>query len=114
MKLTSEYPYWHVRNGLVASYPLLENDLKCDCVVVGAGITGALVAYHLAEAGVDAVVVDRRDVGTGSTSASTGLLQYEVDTPLRLLGEKVGAKAANRSYQLCGEAVLKLHRLVKK
>jgi glycine/D-amino acid oxidase-like deaminating enzyme len=113
MKLTSQYPYWYVRNGLVASYPLLEKDLKCDCVVVGAGITGALVAYHLAEAGVKTVVVDRRDVGTGSTSGSTGLLQYEVDTPLRELTEKVGAKAANRSYRLCGEAILKLRHLVK-
>jgi glycine/D-amino acid oxidase-like deaminating enzyme len=114
MKLTSEYPYWHVRNGLVASYPLLEKDLKCDCVIVGGGITGALVAYHLAEAGAHTVVVDRRDIGTGSTSGSTGLLQYEVDTPLRVLREKVGIAAASKSYQLCGEAIDKLHSLAKR
>ena len=49
--------------------------------VIGGGITGALIAYHLTEAGCDTVVLDRRDIGGGSTSASTSLLQYEVDTP---------------------------------
>jgi len=82
--------------------------LRCDCVVVGGGITGALAGYHLAEAGVDAVILDRRDIGTGSTSGSTGLLQYEVDVPLRELIHKVGKQAANRSYLLCREAIGKL------
>lgn len=111
MKLTSDYPYWSIRNGLIASYPSLNRNLRCDCVVIGGGITGALVAYHLAQKGADTVLVDRRDVGTGSTSGSTGLLQYEVDTPLRKLIRMVGAKDANRSYQLCGEAITKLRDL---
>ena len=46
--------------------------------VVGAGITGALIALELRTAG-RRVVVDRRDIGGGSTSASTALLQYEID-----------------------------------
>jgi glycine/D-amino acid oxidase-like deaminating enzyme len=36
------------------------------------------VAVHLAEAGVKTLALDKRDIGTGSTSASTGLLQYEI------------------------------------
>jgi hypothetical protein len=28
------------------------------------------------------VLVDRRELGTGSTAASTGLLRYEIDVPL--------------------------------
>ena len=114
MHLTSDHPFWGVSNGLVRSYPSLRNSLRCDCLVVGGGITGALVGYHLAAAGVDTVVVDRRDIGMGSTSGSTGLLQYEVDVPLRDLREKVGAKAANRSYLLCREAIYKLEALVQK
>jgi len=42
---------------------------------------GALVAVHLAEAGVKTIVLDKRDIGTGSTSASTALLQYELMFP---------------------------------
>lgn len=105
MDLKSGYPFWPIRSGLIASYPALTSDASADIVVIGGGITGALVAYHLAEAGVRVIVVDRRDIGGGSTSASTALLQYEVDTPLIELKDMVGAAAAERSYLLCRDAI---------
>ena len=98
MNLTSSHPFWSVTNGLPASYPSLQRDVSCDAVVIGGGITGALAAVHLAEAGVKMVVLDQRDIGTGSTSGSTALLQYEIDVPLRELIKKVGPVAATRAY----------------
>ncbi|MFN3929549.1 MAG: hypothetical protein ACK4OK_07960, partial [Thermoflexus sp.] len=44
--------------------------------------TGALIADELHRHGHDVAVVEQRDVGWGSTSASTALLQYEIDTHL--------------------------------
>jgi glycine/D-amino acid oxidase-like deaminating enzyme len=41
----------------------------------------------------------------GSTAASTALLQYEIDTPLRELITKVGAENAVRSYELCAYSI---------
>jgi len=41
-------------------------------VVVGAGIVGAACAHELAAAGVDTVVLDRADVGSGTTSRGEG------------------------------------------
>ena len=112
MNLTSSHPFWSVKNGLPANYPSLQRNVSCDAVVIGGGITGALVAVHLAEAGVKTLVLDKRDIGTGSTSASTALLQYEIDVPLRELIKKVGPVAATRSYQLCRDAIGKLEQLV--
>src|ERR1035441_9314751 len=111
MNLTSSHPFWSVNNGLPANYPSLQRNVSCDAIVVGGGITGALVAVHLAEAGVKTIVLDKRDIGTGSTSASTALLQYEIDVPLRELIKQVGPVAATRSYQLCHDAIGKLERL---
>ena len=111
MNLTSTHPFWSVNNGLPANYPSLQRDVSCDAVVIGGGITGALVAVHLVEAGVKTLLIDKRDIGTGSTSASTALLQYEIDVPLRELIQKVGPAAATRSYQLCRESIGKLERL---
>jgi len=111
MKLTSSHPFWAINNGLPATYPSLQRNVFCDAVVIGGGITGALAAYHLAEAGVKTLVIDQREIGTGSTSASTALLQYEVDVPLREMTKKVGPDAAARSYQLCRGAIGKLERL---
>jgi glycine/D-amino acid oxidase-like deaminating enzyme len=111
MNLTSSHPFWSVNNGLPANYPSLQRNVSCDAVVIGGGITGALVAVHLADAGVKTLVLDKRDIGTGSTSASTALLQYEIDVPLRELIKKVGPDDATRSYRLCRDAVDKLEQL---
>jgi len=70
MDLKSGYPYWAVKNGLMHAFPRMQADLKCDVLVVGAGITGALMARALASEGLDVAVVEQRDIAWGSTAAS--------------------------------------------
>lgn len=111
MDLRSHYPYWLLKHGIIHSYPSIEKDIKTDVAVIGAGITGALVAWHLHKAGIKTLVVDRRHIGMGSTAASTGLLQYEIDMPLHKLIGKVGKENAVRSYQLCLESIHKLQTI---
>lgn len=111
MDLRSDYPYWLMKDGIIRTYPSLNKNIKTDIVVIGAGITGALVSYKLCEAGKEVVVVDRRHVGMGSTAASTALLQYEIDVPLHELIDKVGEKDAFRSYCLCIDAIKELEKL---
>ena len=44
-----------------------------DVVIVGAGVVGASIAYHLAARGAKVIVVDRgAGPGAGSTSKATG------------------------------------------
>ena len=111
MNLRSVEPFWLLKNGLLNSYPSLKSDISCQVLVVGAGITGALMAHTLTEAGMDVVVVDKRDVGTGSTAASTAMLQYEIDVPLHKLIDQVGERAAVGSYRGCVEAINRLEKL---
>ena len=111
MDLKSNFPFWLVKNGLLATYPPLEHDEACDVLVLGAGITGAIFAERLSREGFDVVVLDRRDVGQGSTSASTALLQYEIDTHLTDLTKLVGRAAAERAYQLSVASIDTLERL---
>lgn len=111
MDLVSDKPFWPIKSGLIRSYPSLVCDIKCDVVVLGAGISGALAAYHLVRAGMCVVVLDKRDVASGSTSASTAMLQYEIDTPLSELIERHGKDDAMRAYQVCLESIGKIERL---
>jgi hypothetical protein len=55
--------------------------------------------------------VDRRHAGTGSTAASTALLQYEIDKPLYQLINLAGEKNAVRSYQLCRQAIFDIKQI---
>jgi len=108
MNLRSPSPYWLLRHGIIRSYPSLDKDIRADVAIMGGGISGALVAWQLQQAGLTTVVFDRRHTATGSTAASTALLQYEIDTPLHKLCGMVGEKNATRSYLLCRDAI---HRL---
>jgi glycine/D-amino acid oxidase-like deaminating enzyme len=108
MDLRSGLPYHLILNGLPHVYPTLRSDTLADVVVVGGGITGALCAHAFVKAGLSVVVLEGRSVGTASTSASTALLQYEIDTPLHRLREQVGRERADRSYLLCAQAVTEL------
>ena len=47
-----------------------------DVIVIGAGVIGASVAYHLARLGAKRVLVlDRTQIGAGTTSQSSGILR---------------------------------------
>jgi glycine/D-amino acid oxidase-like deaminating enzyme len=90
----------------------LEGDVQADVVVVGAGISGALLAFTLARRGVRVLVLDRREPVHGSTLASTALLQFEIDVSLRELGDRIGRDKARRAWQRSVAAVRALARLV--
>jgi glycine/D-amino acid oxidase-like deaminating enzyme len=113
MKLLSSTPFWPIRDGLPASYPALERDVTCEVAILGAGVSGALAAWHLAAAGVDVVVLDRRDVAHGSTAGSTSLLQYEIDEPLHRLARRFGPDRAVRCYRRSRDALAAIARLVR-
>lgn len=105
MDLKSGYPWWTVRNGLPCQFPPLRRDLRCDVAIIGGGISGALVADEFAAHGHEVALVEGRDIGWGSTAASTALLQYEIDTPMTELAKQYGEDAAVLAYQACVEAV---------
>ncbi|MDB4917435.1 MAG: dependent oxidoreductase [Gemmatimonadetes bacterium] len=108
MDLRSGSPFWPVKDGLLHAHPPLDADVVCEVAVIGAGITGALIAYHLGQAGVDTIVLDKRDVAHGSTAASTALLQYELNVMLSELADKFGPRDASNVYLACRRAVERL------
>ncbi|WP_436484286.1 NAD(P)/FAD-dependent oxidoreductase [Chitinophaga sp. ARDCPP14] len=113
MDLQSGYPYSLIRNGLPYNYPWLERDIRTHVAVIGGGISGALTAHALTNAGIPCVVADARTIGLGSTAASSSLLQYEIDTPLSVLRDKVGTYHANRAYELSVAAIHELEQICK-
>ncbi|QYM78597.1 FAD-binding oxidoreductase [Horticoccus luteus] len=113
MNLLSPHPFWPWQDGLPANFPALERNITCDVAVLGAGVTGALVAWHLADAGFDVVVLDAHEAAHGSTAGTTSLLQYEIDEPLHRLAHTFGAPFATRCYRRCDAALDGIARLVR-
>jgi glycine/D-amino acid oxidase-like deaminating enzyme len=100
---------WHARAvPKIVGVPL-RRSLRTDVVVVGAGISGAMIAESLTHAGKRPLIVDRRRAALlGSTAASTALLQFELDTPLTELGSSVGPRRAAKIWLASRDAVNEL------
>lgn len=105
---------WHDSPRRTVRTRRLAGDVSCDVAIIGAGISGALTALTLAEAGHEVCVLDRREPGTGSTIASTAMIQFEIDTPLVDLGRRIGHRNAERAYLRSAEAVRDLGRLIER
>lgn len=113
MDLKSGYPFWAVRNGLMHAFPPLRQDLQCEVLVVGGGISAALIANELHAHGHEVAVIEQRDIGWGSTAASTALLQYEIDTHLVDLAQQFGLDNALLAYRACAEAIPALRAVAR-
>jgi glycine/D-amino acid oxidase-like deaminating enzyme len=87
-------------------------NIKCDALIVGAGITGSLIAERLTRQGLNVVIIDRELPGRGSTAASTSMLLWEIDRSLTELTQAYGFERASRAYRASLAAVTGLKSLV--
>jgi glycine/D-amino acid oxidase-like deaminating enzyme len=98
LDLRSGRPVWFAYPRRVSHARAASRDFKTEVLVVGAGISGALVAHQLTKRGYRVAMIDRRGPLAGSTVASTALLQFEIDTPLTVLKRRIGARNAGRAW----------------
>lgn len=83
-------------------------NISGDVIIVGAGITGAFLAERFTREGREVVVLDRRAPQRASTSASTALLQWEIDAPLIELEDRLGFETA---AAICRRSVLAVREI---
>ncbi len=57
---------------------------SASVVIVGGGVIGTSAAFHLAEAGVDVVLIERAELGSGSTSRAAGGVRAQFSDALNI------------------------------
>ncbi|TCT16342.1 glycine/D-amino acid oxidase-like deaminating enzyme [Natranaerovirga pectinivora] len=113
MKLYAGTPYWSlISDTKKKKYPKLVENIECDVLIVGGGITGALSSYYMNQANIDTVLIDKNAFASGSTMVNTSLLHYEIDTTLYKLSKMYGKPNAIRCFQLCRRALYDLKSML--
>lgn len=107
-------PVWVTYRAPAVPVKKLTRDVKCDVLVVGMGISGAMMAESLTAAGFSVIVIDRRDGAMlGSTPATTALVQFEIDQPLSTLAKKLGPAKAEQAWRRSRNAVANLRARIE-
>lgn len=65
---------WNAVTAPTDACPTLAGDHSCAAIVIGAGFTGLSTALHLAEAGVDVIVIEAAEPGFGASGRNNGLV----------------------------------------
>ena len=60
-----------------------------DAIIIGGGVHGASLAFHLAQRGLKSMVLERRFIASGATGRSSGLVRmhYDLEPESRLAWE---------------------------
>lgn len=106
--LRSGRPVWLGPPGHGVRGAAAPDRLAVDVAIIGGGVSGALIADAMLQAGRSVAAFDRRGFVQGSTPASTALLQFEIDQPLTLLGKRIGQAKAARAWWRSAQAVAAL------
>jgi glycine/D-amino acid oxidase-like deaminating enzyme/nitrite reductase/ring-hydroxylating ferredoxin subunit len=96
---------WEATAAPAPSFPSLPSDLEVEVAVVGGGITGVSLADRLADAGVSAVLLEARRIGSGVTPNSTGHLTQIVDARYAAVQKDFGPEAARLVAESAGVAI---------
>lgn len=108
LDLRSGTPVWSAYRSPSVPADRLTRDIMTDVLVVGMGISGAMMAEALTRDGLSVVCIDRRGPLKGSTAATTALVQFEIDQPLKILSRLIGIEAAQQAWRRSRLALLNL------
>lgn len=78
---------------------------ETDVLVVGGGIAGTSVLYHLARNGIEATLVDRGRLAGGATEAAVGVLSPPLRQPFQETVRDQGATRARAIWSFALESV---------
>lgn len=97
---------------LLPPFPGLDGDTGADVAIVGGGYTGLSAALHLAERGVDVVLLEEHRVGWGASGRNGGQLHSGQRRDVEWLERAFGRQQAHRLWAMAEEAKALVHDLI--
>ncbi|MBE6089236.1 MAG: FAD-binding oxidoreductase [Clostridium beijerinckii] len=99
-------------NKLTKQYEYLTEDIDTDVIIVGGGVTGAILGYYFTKNNINSVILEKSRIAHGSTSITTSLLQYELDSNAMELKSHTSIDNILRSYELGIKALEEIEEFI--
>lgn len=95
-------------------YEYLTEDIETDVIIVGGGVTGAILGYYFTKNNINTTILEKSRIAHGSTSITTSLLQYELDSNAAELKKYTSIDNIIKSYKLGIQALDEIENFINK
>lgn len=95
-------------------YEYLTEDIETEVIIIGGEVTGAILGYYFSKNNIDCVLLEKLRIGHGSTSITTSLLQYELDSNAMKLKTHTSIENIIMSYKLGIKALDEIQEFINK
>jgi len=110
-----QYPasYYAATAQSLPEFPAAAGDITCDVCVIGGGYTGLSAALHLAQSGVDVVLIDAHRVGWGASGRNGGQVSGGQRLDQDSLEKMVGTTRAHALWDMSLDSISLVKDLIK-
>ena len=95
-------------------YNYLSKDIETEVLIIGGGATGAICGYYFSKENIPSVIIEKNRIGHCSTSVTTALLQYELDSSFAQLIPILGKENIAKAYKLDKFALKEINKIISK
>lgn len=93
-------------------YNYLSADIETEVLIIGGGATGAICGYYFSKDNIPSVIIEKDRIGHCSTSVTTALLQYELDSSFAQLIPILGKENIATAYKLDKFALSEINKII--
>jgi glycine/D-amino acid oxidase-like deaminating enzyme len=105
---------WEKTAPLPPETSALTGDIRAEVAIIGGGFTGLSCALHLAQGGVEPVVLEAKEIGFGASGRNVGLLNAGLWMMPDLLKKNLGEVHGERVLGLLGEGPQYVSEIVER
>src|SRR5689334_1842306 len=80
-------------------FPAFRGSRTADVVVIGGGLTGCAIAYAVAKAGFNVIVLEAGRLASGATAGGVGAILPQPDASFRAVEPVAGRRAARAAWE---------------
>ena len=102
--LDGQHSLWRATAPQMPPLAALAKDISADVVVIGGGFTGASAALHLAQQGIDTVLLEAEEIGFGASGRNVGLVNAGLWIKPHTVLERLGRDYGHRLISLLSQA----------